>query len=142
MKEIYKKNSERVSAEIVTVIRNTMRTRIMGKIKPGNNSSTFTLRMLFKYVDTNHFHGRGDGRLNMNDFSEMLMMFGMQLNKTDTAAIFAYYDKEFMGSIDIDMFMKDMVDEVSAWDTPALSSRSSLAEPANPTQLRGFFHAP
>lgn len=119
VKFTYTENFKRVNREMVTALRESLRIRIAGKIKPGNNSNAHMLRQLFSEADKNK-----NKTVEIDEFQLLLESFGMQLKRSDAIALFSYYDKDANGRLDIEEFMGDMLDA----DYYALFSRTMESE--------------
>ena len=91
---------------MVKSLRDTLRVRIEGKIKPSGISNAFMLRKLF--VE----NGREvDGDIEIHDFKKLVLDgFGLQLRREEAIALFSYYDKEGCGVLNVEAFMGDMLD--------------------------------
>ena len=119
VKHLYEENHKRVSRDMIVALRESLRTRISGKIKPGNNSNSFMLRQLFKDMDK-----IVDKNVEIDEFQLLLETFGMQLKRQDAIALFSFYDKDCSGVTSVEEFMSDMLDG----DYYALFSRSVVPE--------------
>jgi len=106
LKALYAENKTRYTDDMVKSLRDTLRVRIEGKIKPSGISNAFMLRKLF--VE----NGREvDGDIEIHDFKKLVLDgFGLQLRREEAIALFSYYDKECCGVLNVEAFMGDMLD--------------------------------